>query len=217
MTFGSTVDLIGCVSRPPTRRGNLLTFILAGEEPHGAPTGPHRAFYQPCLIDQDHPDAPLLTRGRALAVTGHLHQTHNTVSRAARVEVMTERLVPLTRHSTDLILDVGGGLRLRDGHQQVLLWGHLGAADWTVTRAGPLLTMSVASPHPHRTAPNWVDVTCRTLHPDVPLRAGQGVLAAGRLVNRASVQRGSGRVTVTSIDARRLDVQRPTSSAASLT
>lgn len=209
MTFGSTVDLIGCVAQPPELRGACLAFVLAGEEDVSFADGGQRqqAFYQRCLIERSHPQAHLVMKGQPLAVAGHIHQTRNSVNRAVRIEVMVEHVTLLTRHATDLILDMGGGVRLRDGHQHVLLFGRAGGeAGRTMVSGTPVLNASIASPHPHRPDPNWLDINYYGAHPNLTVKKGQSVVVSGRLWNRTKVIHTGGRVTFTSVDVHTMTV-----------
>lgn len=207
--FGSTVDLLGCVAQTPEPRGECLSFVVAGEELVTFADGNTKpmAFYQRCLIERGQPDTPHVIKGQAVAVTGFLHQTRNSITRTPRTEVKALSVLPIERHSSDLIRDVGQGLRLRNGFQRVVLSGRAGAdAQRGFVEQTAVLNVSLAVSHPERTEVNWVDVCKYGAGTELSIARGQLVVVEGRIWNRSKIVASGSRTTFTAVEAAHLFV-----------
>ncbi|MBZ9752182.1 hypothetical protein GO986_12385 [Deinococcus sp. HMF7620] len=202
--FGSMVDLIGCVAQMPEPRGDCLSFVVAGEELVTFADGNTKpmAFYQRCLIERSHLDAVHVIKGQALTVAGFLHQTRNTITRAPRTEVKILNVMPIERHASDLVRDVGQGFRLRNGFQRVVLSGRAGAdAQRGFVDHTAVLNVSLAVSHPERAEVNWVDVCKYGDGSDVTIARGQLVGVEGRIWNRNKILASGARTTFTAVEA----------------
>ncbi|GAA5512287.1 single-stranded DNA-binding protein [Deinococcus carri] len=203
--FGSVVDLIGCVARSPEPRGDCLAFVVAGEELVRFSDGNVRemAFYQRCLIDRNSPDVGSVLKGAAVAATGRLWQTRNSMTQKCRVEVKVSRVLQIERPASDLIRDGGGGYRLRNGYQQVLVSGRAGGAaqHGLIENNTELMNVSLAVPDPIRDEVHWVDVCSYGSLALTNVVKGQRVVVQGRLWNRVKTLPAGHRHTFTVVEA----------------
>lgn len=199
------MDLIGCVARSPEPRGDCLAFVVAGEELVCFSDGNVRemAFYQRCLIERNSLYAGNILKGAAVTATGRLWQTKNSITHKSRVEVKVSRVLQIERPAADLVQDGGGGYRLRNGYQQVLVSGRAGGAAQRglIENNTELMSVSLAVPDQVRDAVHWVDVCSYGPLAAHDIGRGQRVIVRGRLWNRAKTLPAGGRHTFTVVEA----------------
>lgn len=203
--FGSVVDLIGCVARSPEPRGDCLTFVVAGEELVRFSDGNVRemAFYQRCLIERNSPYAGHILKGAPVTASGRLWQTKNSITHKSRVEVKVSRVLQIERSASDLIRDGGGGYRLYNGFQQVLVSGRAGSAaqHGLIENNTELMSVSLAVPDHARAEVHWVDVCSYGSLASTEVARGQRVVVKGRLWNRVKTLPAGQRHTFTVVEA----------------
>lgn len=203
--FGSVVDLIGCVAQSPEPRGDCLAFVVAGEELVRFSDGNVRemAFYQRCLIERNSPYAANILKGAPVTASGRLWQTKNSITHKSRVEVRVSRVLQIERPTSDLIRDGGGGYRLRNGYQQVLVSGRAGGAalHGLMENDTELTSVSLAVPDHTRTEVHWVDVCSYGPLTSADVVRGQRVVVRGRLWNRVKTLPAGTRHTFTVVEA----------------
>lgn len=202
------MDLIGCVARSPEPRGDCLAFVVAGEELVQFSDGNVRemAFYQRCLIERSSPYVGNILKGAAVTATGRLWQTKNSITHKSRVEVKVSRVLQIERPAADLIQDGGGGYRLRNGYQQVLVSGRAGGAaqHGLLENNTELMSVCLAIPDHARGEVHWVDVCSYGPLASTDVVRGQRVIVRGRLWNRAKTLPSGGRHTFTVVEASRV-------------